>query len=412
MLKRLLHLLAVLSLFVFSLNPCSCAEELSERDVDINELIIFEEEETVKEKKDSDGAYLLTITCTGDFTIGGDNRSGKKKDIFTPELEKHNGDINFIMKDVRSILMDDDLTIVNFEGTLTDTKYVPSDKKENEFIFNITPSAVSVLPDNGVEAVSLDNNHVWDHGLEGHMDTITALTGADVIYSTPSEPGIFDYKGLLKIAMLSFNCLDRYGDGFKKYYNGNSRHEETYDDEFLSYTSFEEAVCARIEQAKQDYPLVIVSFHWGNEPTKANPSRGYIPTDNQIKLGRMAVDAGADLVIGNHSHRLQPVEYYNGKLICYSLGNFCFAGNNKPSDMLSMLFQVRYRVKNNDISYKDFRIIPIRISSTKEYNNFTPTVLTELKDGSAIDTILNVLTSKDNTKKLSYAVTDYPLEFK
>ena len=197
-------------------------------DLDITDLIVLEEEEeTAREKKDSDGAYLLTVTCTGDFTIGGDNRYGTKKDLFSPELEKHNGDINFVMQNVRDILMDDDLTIVNFEGTLTDTKYVPADKKENEFLFNITPSAVSVLPDNSVEAVSLDNNHVWDHGLEGYMDTLSALTEANVIYSTPGEIGVFDYKGILKIAMLSFNCLDRYDDGFKKYYSGNSRHEET-----------------------------------------------------------------------------------------------------------------------------------------------------------------------------------------
>ena len=159
---------SVFSLFIFlsCLVPHeSYADDLGERDIDINELIVFEEEETVKEKKDSDGAYLLTITCTGDFTIGGDNRS-KKKSIFDTELEKHGGNINFTMQNVRDILMDDDLTIINFEGTLTDTKYVPSDKKENKFLFNITPSAVSVLPDNGIEAVSLDNNHVWDHGLE------------------------------------------------------------------------------------------------------------------------------------------------------------------------------------------------------------------------------------------------------
>lgn len=399
-------LFSVFSLFIFlsCLVPHeSYADDLGERDIDINELIVFEEEETVKEKKDSDGAYLLTITCTGDFTIGGDNRS-KKKSIFDTELEKHGGNINFTMQSVRDILMDDDLTIINFEGTLTDTKYVPSDKKENKFLFNITPSAVSVLPDNGIEAVSLDNNHVWDHGLEGYMDTIDALNSAGVIYSTPGEIGVYDYKGIMKIAMLSFNCLDRYKDGFKDYYSGNRRHEETYDDDFLSYECFEDAVCARIAQAKQEYPLVIVSFHWGNEPTQSNPSKGYIPTDNQIKLGRRAVDAGADLVIGNHSHRLQPIELYEGKFICYSLGNFCFAGNSKPSDMTSILFQVRYRVKNGEISYKDYKVIPIRISSNPDKNDFIPT---PFPSGIQSDSVLNSLIERTETNKdIEYGVTD------
>ena len=409
MLRRIVLFLAVFSVFACSVFAAPCAfAEAEEQDVDIAELIKIVEEEKVKEKKDSDGAYLLTVTCTGDFTIGGDNRYGSKKDLFTPELEAHDGDINFIMQNVRNIFTDDDLTIVNFEGTLTDTKYVPKDKKENEFLFNITPSAVSVLPDNGVEAVSLDNNHVWDHGLEGYNDTKMALENAGVIYSTPSEIGVFDYKGILKIAMLSFNCIDRYGTGFKKYSEGNGKHEETYPADFLSYDTFEEAVCASISEAKASFPLVIVSFHWGREPTKANPIQGYIPTDNQIRLGRMAVDAGADLVIGNHSHRLQPVEFYKDKFICYSLGNFCFAGHKKPDDMTSMLFQVRYRVKNGEISYKDFRIIPIRISSITERNNLIPY---PFEDGYTRDSILNVIKENINRNKLQYAVTDFPLEF-
>ena len=69
-------------------------------------------------KKDSDGAYIMTVTCTGDFTIG-DNHHRKKS--FASELKKHDGDINFIMENVRDILMTDNLTIVNFEGTFTDT---------------------------------------------------------------------------------------------------------------------------------------------------------------------------------------------------------------------------------------------------------------------------------------------------
>ena len=169
----------------------------------------------------------------------------------------------------------------------------------------------------------------------------------------------------------------------------------------------EEAVCAEITAAKEQFPLVIVSFHWGKEPTASNPSQGYIPTQNQIKLGRMAVDAGADLIIGTHSHRIQPIEFYNGKFILYSLGNFCFAGNSKPSDMSSIIFQIRYRVKGNSyVAYKDFRIIPIRISSTSKKNNFIPT---PLEDGAALDAVLNVL--KSNSKNLTYAVTDFPLDF-
>ena len=408
MIRKLFAVISALMLLLTcaaSLAEEEVAFDTEELDVDITDLVHIAEEETAKDQKDSDGAYIMTVTATGDFTIGGDNYH--HKDLFTKELNNHGGDINFVMKNTKDIFLADDLTILNFEGTLTDTKSVPGEKKNNDFLFNISPEYVSVLPDNGVEAVSLDNNHVWDHGEEGLSDTKTALDGAGVIYSTPLEAGIFNYKDQIQVCMLSYNCIDRYGTGFKK-----DRFKKEYTEEFLQYDTFEDAVCAQISKAKELYPLVIVSFHWGKEPTKSNPGQGYIPTQNQINLGHLAVEAGADLIIGNHSHRIQPIENYLGKFICYSLGNFCFAGNSKPSDMSSIIFQIRYRVKDGSVSYKDFRVIPIRISSNNKQNDFIPTVLdVSTTDGAAVDAILNVLTSKENAKDLSDPVTDFPLKF-
>ena len=395
MLRRLF---AFSFIFILLLVSFSLAEENNfsvEDEVDINDLALILEEDTVRDKKDSDGAYLMTVTCTGDFTIGGDNYH--HKDLFTPELKKHDNDINFVMQNVRDLFLDDDLTILNFEGTLTDTTYVPNSKKENQFLFNITPSAVSVLSDNGVEAVSLANNHVFDHGTEGFTDTQIALDSAGVIYSTSAQPGIYTFKNQIQVAMLSYLCVDRYNDDFKRH------HEEgEFTDEFLQYSTFEEAVQADIRKAKETYPVVIVSFHWGNEAT-------YSPTKNQINLGHLAVEAGADLVIGHHPHRIQPIEYYKGTYICYSLGNFCFAGHKNPNDKTAIIFQARFRVKETTVSFKDFRIIPIRISSTKERNDFIPYIF---ESGHQTDAIINALKSTDNTKDLEYAVTEFPLEFK
>ena len=405
MIRKLFALVSALILLASFAEAEEEVFDTEEMDVDITDLVQIAEEETAKDQKDSDGAYIMTVTATGDFTIGGDNYH--RKDLFSKELANHGGDINFVMQNVKDIFTSDDLTILNFEGTLTDTKTVPAEKKNNDFLFNISPEYVSVLPDNGVEAVSLDNNHVWDHGEEGLSDTKIALDGAGVIYSTPLEAGIFNYKDQIQVCMLSYNCIDRYGTGFKK-----DRFKKEYTEEFLQYDTFEDAVCAQIAKAKELYPLVIVSFHWGKEPTKSNPSQGYIPTQNQINLGHLAVEAGADLVIGNHSHRIQPIENYLGKFICYSLGNFCFAGNSKPSDMSSIIFQIRYRVKDGNVSYRDFRVIPIRISSNSKTNDFIPTVLdVSTSDGAAVDAILNVLSSKENSKDLTDVVTDFPLKF-
>ena len=388
MLKKLSALFCALLLAQACVLPASASMEV-EDDIDITDLVEIVEEEIVRDKKDSDGAYLMTITCAGDFTIGKDMNH---KDIFTPELKKNDGNINFVMQNVKSIFTEDDLTLINFEGTLTESTFKPKSKTKDDFIFSISPSYASVLPDNGVEAVCLDNNHVLDHGEEGLEDTKQALRDAGVIYSTPLETGVFNYRGIIQVAMLSYNCIDRYGTGFK-----SSKYAGQYTDAFLQHDTFEEAVCAEIEEAKRNYAVVIVSFHWGRE-------KDYAPTQNQIRLGRMAADAGADLVIGHHSHRIQPIEYYNGTLICYSLANFCFAGNSKPSDMSSFMLQARFRVKEDgSASFKDFIIIPFRISSTKSTNNFTPT---PFESGAERDSILNTMRDPVNIKNLPYAVTD------
>ena len=330
-----------------------------------------EEEESIYE---ADGSILITITATGDFTVGGDTR--KSTNIWDTELKKHGGDYQFAMKNIRDILMADDLTIVNFEGTLTDSTHIPSSKKNNEFLFSAPPEYVSMLTENGIEAVALDNNHVMDHGEDAYIETQTHLSNAGVVWSGGGEIGVIEVKGV-QIAMLSYLCIDRY--------------DQLWD-----------TVPADIRAAKELYPIVIVNFHWGNE-------KWYYPTDNQIKMGRLAVDSGADLVLGHHSHRIQPIEQYKGVYICYSLGNFCFAGHSKPSDMTSYLFQTRFRIREGEngqeISNEGFIIIPIRISSRADKNDFIPTVLTK---ESTIDGILNTL--KENGRKhCDYAVDEYPL---
>ncbi len=358
----------------------SFAELDEEEDLLIEELIDPVETEGPAGVIDTDGTTTITITCTGDFTIGGDNyhRKGKK---FYDELKNHGNDINFTMKNMRDIFRQDDLTLVNFEGTFTDRKdNVPDIKKGNEFLFNISPSYVNVLPDNYIEAVSLANNHIMDHGMDGYEETKSTLESRNIKYSTSEDIGLFEVKGIT-IAMLSYLCIDR------------------YDKPVGGYANLYEKVAADIAATKAQYPIVIVSFHWGNE-------LDYTPTANQKKMGRLAVDSGADLVIGHHSHRINPIEQYNGVYICYSLGNFCFSGNDKPKDMNSFVFQTRFRInKAGDIINTGFRIIPIRISSVKDRNDYTPTPVT---DGLKIDGIIS--TMKDNGK--DFGVAEYPLEWK
>ncbi len=319
----------------------------------------------------ADGSVLLTMSFTGDVTIGGDVRKSGKS-IFDKELSKQKGDLTFPFRNVKDIFAQDDMTLINFEGTLT-TAPINSDKRENSFLFSAPPEYVQILTSGNIEAVSLENNHVYDHGSAGYEETRETLKSAGIVYSGGGELGVYEAQGI-KIAMLSYQTFDQYPTLF-------------------------EQVPKDVAAAKAQYPIVIVSFHWGNE-------LDYRPNDNQQKLGKMTIDAGADLVVGHHSHRINPIELYKGKYICYSLGNFSFAGNVKPSDMSTYIFQTRFRVFNGAATPEGFRIIPCRISSRTDYNDFAPTPYTS---DSSIQSVLNVL--KDNGRFLDNPVPGYPLDW-
>lgn len=322
---------------------------------------------------EADGSILLTMTFAGDMTIGSNVQSSGTS-IFEKELEKQKGDINFPFRNVRDILLADDLTMVNFEGTLTTEGRNP-DKTENEFLFRADPSYVDMLPAGGVDTVSLENNHVLDMGDSGLEETKETLLAAGIPYASEDEPAILTVKGV-KIGSLAYQTF-------------GGRHDE---------------LIAKVPgdiQALRDEgcDIVIVSYHWGAE-------KDYYPNDNQVRLGRATIDAGADLVVGHHSHRINPIEYYNGKYICYSLGNFSFAGNNKPSDMTTFLFQIRMRLRDGEVNSEAIKIIPCRISSRTDYNDFAPTPYT---DDSSIEVVLRTL--RENGKRLDYAVEEYPLKW-
>ena len=106
MIRKLFAVISALMLLLTcaaSLAEEEVAFDTEELDVDITDLVHIAEEETAKDQKDSDGAYIMTVTATGDFTIGGDNYH--HKDLFTKELNNHGGDINFVMKNTKDIFL-------------------------------------------------------------------------------------------------------------------------------------------------------------------------------------------------------------------------------------------------------------------------------------------------------------------
>ena len=123
-----------------------------------------------------------------------------------------------------------------------------------------------------------------------------------------------------------------------------------------------------VAENKKPDNLVIVSFHWGIEGINR-------PIDNQTQLGRAAVDAGADLILGTHPHVLQGIETYKGKHIVYSLGNFVFGGHSNPADKDSIIYQETFTLKDGRVETTASSILPVRISSVTTRNDYRPVLL-------------------------------------
>lgn len=211
---------------------------------------------------------------------------------------------------VADLLKDADITIGNLEGPLS-TKGTKVAGKPDNLIFEAPPQAVESLTTAGVDIVVLANNHAMDYGAPAMQETLEVLARAGVAYAGGGmnkadawKPAIVEREGK-KVAFLSFT------QRIPSYFLPTATSAGVASGKDMR------AVTAAIRAAKQQADYVIVSFHWGVE-------QAYEVNSQQVRDGRASIDAGADMVLSHHPHVLQAVEFYKGKLIAYSLGNFIF----------------------------------------------------------------------------------------
>ena len=279
----------------------------------------------------------LTLSVVGDCTLGTDETFDYDTSL-NAYYENYGAD--YFLQNVKDIFSTDDLTIANFEGTLTD-----SDEREDKtFAFKAPASYASILTGGSVEAVNTANNHSHDYGEQSFDDTLAALDDAGIVDFGYDETAVMDVKGI-KVGLV----------GIYELYDHLEREQQLKDN---------------IAKVKADgAQLIVVIFHWGNETET-------VPDSNQTTLGRIAIDEGADLVCGHHPHVLQGIETYKGRNIVYSLGNFCFGGNSSPSDMDTMIYQQTFTIDADGVKKDNVtNIIPCSISSAAYdgYNNYQPT---------------------------------------
>ena len=279
----------------------------------------------------------ITLTFTGDCTFGRDQSFDY--DTSFDAFYEENG-YEYFFANVKNIFEQDDLTVVNFEGTLTNAD--SSERVDKQYAFKADPSYVKILSTSGVDAANMANNHSEDYGEQSYTDTLQYLSEAGITTFGYSDSKVVDVKGV-KVGLVGIL--------------------ELFEEKDCQYKMIEQIDAVKAQGAQ----IVVVTMHWGEEAQ-------YYYDQDQYDLGRIAIDHGADLVIGHHPHRVQAIETYKGKNIVYSLGNFCFGGNYEPSDMDSFVYQQTFTVNGGELVEDNVtNLIPISISSASSYNNYQPT---------------------------------------
>lgn len=282
---------------------------------------------------DTEEQESFLLTFAGDCTLGSTPSTENAQLGFVKTVGE---DYGYPFRNVLEYVTEDDFTFVNLEGPLCDGGY-PAEKR---FTFRGPTVFTRILTENSIEAVSLANNHTMDYGQTGYDSTRDALDAAGVPY--------VERDSSLLITLDEGLTIGIYGAVY--------------------YSLDVERICEGIaELREQGAELVIFAPHWGTEGS-------YRPTPEQQEVGRAAIDAGADLVVGCHPHVLQPIEEYADGIVLYSLGNFAFGGNGAPKDMDTALIQQEvFRSADGSIRLGETRIIPACVSSVAGYNNFQPT---------------------------------------
>ena len=301
--------------------PTECPTEPEEAVVETTEAATLPEPEPTE--------YVLSFV--GDCCLA--NLKGWSKDAYF--MGTVGEDYAYPFAGVKEYFEADECTFINLENPLTERGSAAG----NPFVFRGPPVYTRILTEGSVEFANVVNNHAMDYGEEGYLDTLAALDEAGIRYAEQKQTLVFTTENGLTIGIYT-DLHPQKAEGFS------------------------ETVASLRDQGAE---IVIFCFHWGQEYF-------YKPNSLQTELGHAAIDAGADIVYGHHSHILQPVEEYGSGVIFYSLGNFCFGGNTNPDDKDSaILQQTVIREPDGSVHLGELTRIPCCLSSVQTHNDFQPT---------------------------------------
>ena len=262
--------------------------------------------------------YDFTLCFAGDISLADDA-------VTTAKLQDNDNDLSqCISPELLKIMNEADLMCVNNEFTFS-TNGSPLEGKT--YTFRSNPERVMFLDEMGVDIALLANNHVYDYGEISLLDTLDTLNSAGIKYfgagknlEEAMSPVYFEIDGKT-IAYVAASRAEKY-----------KKTPQATEDSAGILRCYDPALFIEvIKEADANADFVIANVHWGTEYST-------VLEEAQLTTGKQYIDAGADVIIGSHSHCLQGMEYYNGKPIIYSLGNYWF--NSETLD--SMLIQLHF----------------------------------------------------------------------
>ena len=281
----------------------------------------------------------VTLSLIGDCSIG-DSIQYKGSDTSYHKIIDQNG-YAWPFSLVRDYLLNDDLTVANLEVVFTNRQ------NHTDKLYNLTadPDHVQVLIEGGVDMVNTVNNHCMDFWDGGYQDTLRTLEQAGIghfgsVY--PNNPDGHDDLGVVELDGIRFGFI-----GFSYPQDADLKR-----------------IAARIQKLKEQEgcDIVIVSLHWGRETYMT-------PEPWQLTYARQVIDAGADVIYGHHPHVIQPIQFYEGKPIFYSTGNFTF-GTMSKVDPSTGIFQLTYERIGGQAQLTKLRVIPCETQSSPDYRPF------------------------------------------
>lgn len=257
----------------------------------------------------------IVLTFAGDVNFDEDSKPVARYD------KENKGILGGISKELVNEMNNADIFMLNNEFAYSSrgTEII-----EKSYTFRAHPKRVDILKEMGVDIVSLANNHALDFGREALDDTFTTLEEAGIDYvgaganMDRAKAPIYYTIGDTKIAFIAASHVIYAMDWYAA--DDRSGMVGTYDPSLI---------VTSIEEASKNSDFVVIYVHWGNE-------RVHEPVDYQKNLAKIYIDAGADAVIGCHPHVMQGIEFYKGKTIAYSLGNYWFNASTRESGLLKI----------------------------------------------------------------------------